>query len=101
MDDTSLQECFLLGVSIAQYVNDNVPSSERGKPGAIFRTLKEVADGSTTLLDSWAEFKRRIANADENLIKATEACHERARASERAMAVRVVAAMPEEVFGGQ
>ena len=98
-DDKSLQESFLLGISVAKYVHDSAPQSEQSK-GAIFRTLKEVADGSLTLFDSWAEFSGALPPIPADEAEGIEMHYEQARANERAIAGRVAAGMPEELFGG-
>jgi hypothetical protein len=91
-EEISLRECFMLCCSAAFHIHSNDPKSEPTLD-AFINTVREVASGSLTLMDSWAEFRRATKLAPDETTDAIEIFYELARASERAMATKIVATM--------
>ena len=66
--------CFMLGVNVAEHVHGiNRKAEDAETTIAFFRTLREIANGSLTLINTAAELTSDLPSSDQDLRIAIDA----------------------------
>jgi len=102
MDAERLRAGFILGIKIAEYIH-GVKREIRDltsdpKTDAMFQALKEVANGSLTLLGTEAEVRRELSQVSEKPGNALTKSLRIARENDKIIATEIMKTFPDDLF---